>query len=201
MESGRRATIGPVTLSLDLVERIRGGDREAFADLDRRYRDRLLLTIRCRLGAGLRARVQSEDVLHSVVRQALTDLRDFEPRGSGSLEHWLHVCVLNKIRGMADYHGAQKRAGDRPLSDTLADVIASPGPPSYHDSERFDRLEQALERLPETMREVVLLRRIEGLDNTATAQQIGKSEAATAQIHARAMARLGSLLRGGDAGG
>ncbi|MBI5849682.1 MAG: sigma-70 family RNA polymerase sigma factor [Planctomycetes bacterium] len=185
-----------MSLSLDLVERIRAGDRDAFADLYSRYRDRLLLTIRCRLGPGLRARLESEDVLQSVVRQAMHDLQDFERRGEGSLEHWLHACVLNKIRGLAAWHGAAKRAGDEPLSESLASRVAAPGPPSYAESERFEKLERALARLPETMREVVLLRRIEGLDNAATAKQIKKSEAATAQIHARAMARLGALLRG-----
>ncbi len=184
-----------MTLSVELVDRIHAGDREAFADLYRRYRDRLLLTIRCRLGSGLRARLESEDVLQSVVRQAMLDLRGFESRGPGSLEHWLHVCVVNKIRGLAAWHSAQKRDGDVPLTDSVASGIAGRTAPGYLEAERFERLESALSRLPETMREVVLLRRIEGLSNVEVAQHIGKSEAATAQLHRRAMARLGRLLR------
>ncbi|MBK8975440.1 MAG: sigma-70 family RNA polymerase sigma factor [Planctomycetes bacterium] len=184
-----------MSLSLELVRRIQAGDCEAFADLYRRYRDRLLLTIRLRLGAGLRARLESEDVLQSVVRQAMQDLQGFEPREDGSLEHWLHVCVLNKIRGLAAWHGAQKRAGDEPLTDTLASDLAAAAPPDYVESERYARLERELARLPEPMREVILLRRIEGLGNAEAARRLGRSEAATAQLHARAMARLAGRLR------
>ena len=84
-------------LSLELVRRIQAGDREAWDGLYLRYHDALLFAIRCRLGSRLRARLQSEDVLHSVIKDAMKDLARFEPRGAGALGHYLHVCVLNKI--------------------------------------------------------------------------------------------------------
>lgn len=51
----------------------------------------------------LRSKLQSEDVLHSVIKDAMQDLAEFEPRGPGALDHWLHVCVLNKIRANPHY--------------------------------------------------------------------------------------------------
>jgi len=184
-------------VSLELVQRIQAGDRSAWEDLYARYHDPLLFAIRCRIGAGLRSRLQSEDVLHSVVLDALRDLGRFEHRGPGSLSHYLHVCVLNKLRNKAEYHAALKRSGDVPLTDSLCERLATRGSeePAYVDDERFGRLERALPGLPEEMREVVLLRSIEGLSNREAAEALGRSEDAASKLYNRALARLGALMK------
>ncbi len=191
---------GPVPgredLSLELVRRIQGGDRAALDDLYRRYRDPLLFAIRARLGAQLRGRLESEDVLHSVFKDALSDIQRFEPRGTGSLAHWLHVCVLNKIRSKAEHFGADKRAGAVPLTDTVAEGQPPAIDLGYLDDERWGRLERALNRLDDEVRETVLLRSVEGLSNEETARILGKTPAATSKLYTRALARLGVLLAG-----
>lgn len=177
--------------SLELLRRIHNGDAAAFAEVYRRYRDRLLLAIRRRLGAGLRANLESEDVLQSVVREALAGLRDFVPDGDGALGRYLHVCVLNKIRKKARFHGTKRRHGGVPLTDSLADALADAGPElRYRDCERFERLERALDQLPEPMRTVVDLRVCEGRTHVEIAQAIGRSEEAVRKIYQRAIARL-----------
>jgi len=189
----------PSDLSLDLVRRIHDGDASAFESLYLRYRDALLFSIRCRMGAGLRSRLQSEDILQSVVKDALVDLRSFEPRGKDSLQHFLHVCVLNKIRAKADYFSASKRKGEVPLSDSILERIpnARDSEPKYIDAPRYEKLEKALALLPEPLREVVLLRRVEGLSNTETAAVLGKSPEAASKLYNRALARLGVSMGGG----
>jgi len=185
-------------LSLEIVQRIRQGDRDAWERLYRRYHDALLLAIRCRLGARLRARVESEDILQSVVRDAMGDLEHFEPRGPGSLRHYLHVCVLNKIRAKAQYFAAAKRSGEEPLSaSALERVPAAPEAPAYLDAERYEKLEKGLGLLPESLREALLLRTVEGLTNQEAARVLGKSEEATSKLYNRALARLAGLLGGG----
>jgi hypothetical protein len=69
----------------DVVARIKGGDRAAWDALYRRYRDELLFAARARLGAKLRAYLESEDILQSVALEAFEELPRFEPRGAGSL--------------------------------------------------------------------------------------------------------------------
>lgn len=186
-------------VSLELLARIQAGDRAAWDALYLRYRDALLCSIRCRLGAELRAKVQSEDILHSVIRRAMDDVHGFERREQGSLLHWLHVCVLNRIRKEAERWQAEKRAGGVALSQTILEQLprGADHEPGYLDAERYERLERALARLPGPMREVILLRRIEGLSNADAAAVLGKSEDATSKLHARAVARLASLV-GGD---
>lgn len=182
--------------SLELVRRIQSGDDGAWDELYLRYRDQLLLSIRCRLGPNLRSHLESEDILHSVFRDALADLQRFELRNPRALNHYLHTCVLNKIRNKADYFGAAKRQGEVPLTDSLLTQLPDPdATPQYHDSVRYAALERALARLPEEMREVVLLRRVEELSNQEAAEILGKTPEATSKLYNRAVARLATLTQ------
>jgi RNA polymerase sigma-70 factor (ECF subfamily) len=181
--------------STELVRRIRSGEAGAWEDLYLRYHDALLFSIRCRLSPALRARVASEDIFQSVVKDALSDFARFEPRGPGSLSRYLHAAVLNKIRNKADWHGAAKRAGDAPLTDSLAGRLAArDGEPRYADEERWERLERALAELEPRAREVVILRTVEGLTNAEAAEAAGCSPEATSKLYNRALTRLGARL-------
>lgn len=182
--------------SVELVRRIQDGDGEAFADLYGRYRDRLLFAIRCRMGPQLRSHLQSEDILQSVMREALVDLHGFEPRGDHALAHFLHACALNKIRSRARHWGAERRRGEVELSDKmLAGVAPGAAELGYREPARWEQLERALGLLPEPMREIILLRQLEGMSNASAAVVIAKSEEATSKLFARAMARLTALVR------
>jgi RNA polymerase sigma-70 factor (ECF subfamily) len=185
-------------LSLELVRRIHAGDREAWERLYLRYHDALLFAIRSRLGERLRGWLQSEDILQSVVKDALRDLERFEPRGPGSLQHWLHACVLNKIRSKAERFGAEVRAGEQRVPSSVLDELPGRGgEPRYLDGARYERLEVALARLDEPMREVVLLRSVEGLSNEEAARILEKTPAATSKLYNRALARLGTWIQTG----
>lgn len=185
-------------LSLELVQRIQAGDHAAWERLYLRYHDALLFAIRSRLGSNLRAWLQSEDILQSVVKDALRDLQRFEPRGPGSLQHYLHVCVLNKIRSKAAHFGAEKRAGEQRVPSSVLDALPErSGEPRYLDGARYERLEAGLSQLPEPMREVVLLRSLEGLSNEAAAGVLESTPAATSKLYNRALARLGTWMQSG----
>jgi RNA polymerase sigma-70 factor (ECF subfamily) len=184
-------------LSLELVRRVQAGDKGAFEDLYLRYRDALLFSIRSRLGRRLRASLQSEDVLQSVVKDALGDLARFEPRGPGSLGHYLHVCVLNKVRAKAAQLEGGARALEREASQDLDAFPARAEEPGYHDRARFERLEAGLAQLDEEAREIVLLRSIEGLSNEEAAHVLAKSPAAASKLYNRSLARLGSWMQAG----
>ncbi len=185
--------------TLDLVDRIQRGEEGAWDALYRRYHDELLFVVRMNLGKKLRGALESEDVLQSVALAAFRALPDFEPNGPDSMRRFLHTLVLNKIRDRADHFGAQKRAGGVQLTDTIAAALGGDaGPPTYYESERFERLERALRQLPEDMREVVLLRKIDDMPSKEVARLVGSSDAAVRKLYSRAMARL-TLLLGEDA--
>lgn len=187
-----RSAATSANLTTDLVARIRAGDRSAWDALYARYRDRLLFAVRCRLGPGLRRKLESEDILQSVMLEALGELGAFTPEGDAGLRHFLHVLITRKIRDRADTFGAAKRAGDVPL-DAAAAAVAAPTPPTYADGPRFEALERALARLPDDLREVVLLRKIDGLPSAEVARRLGLTDAAVRKAVSRGMARLTRL--------
>lgn len=186
--------------TVELLARIRGGDPEAWNDLYRQHHDDLLFFVRVHLGARLRAALQSEDVLQSVALEAFQDLPRFEARAPGGLRRYLHALVMNKIRDRADTFSARKRAGAVELTDTMAERIAAPGagaaPPAYHDSERYERLERALDALPAELREILVLRKLDGLSSREAAERLGVSDDAARKRYSRALARLSSILGG-----
>ena len=184
-------------ISHDLVQRIQGGDSDAWNKLYARYHDELLFAVRCRLGPGLRSHLQSEDVLQSVMLEAMGELDRFVPRGDSSLRHFLHVLITNKIRDRVDTFGAKKRKGTVALTESMAACVPGfDGELRYHEAERFERLERVMARLPDDMREVILLRKVDGLDGRETAERLGKSEEAVRKLFSRAMARLTTMMAG-----
>jgi len=182
--------------TVELLGRIRSGDEAGWHELYRRYHDELLFAVRAHLGRGLRSALESEDVLQSVALEALRAVPNFEHRGPGSLRHYLHKMIVNKIRDRADYFGAQKRAGTVPLTPQQeAGLTHAASEPQYFDGDRFERLERALRALPDDMQRIVVLRRVDGLSSKEAADALGKSDVAARKLYSRAIARLTELLR------
>ena len=185
-------------ISVELVRKIQGGDTDAWNRLYARYHDELLFAVRCRLGPGLRTHLQSEDVLQSVMLEAMGELERFVPRGDSSLRHFLHVLITNKIRDRVDTYGAQKRKGTVALTDSMvAAVPGFDGELRYHEAERFEKLERVMGLLPDEMREAILLRKVEGLSSKEAAERMGKGEDALRKLFSRAMARLTMMMSEG----
>lgn len=189
----------PAARTVELLGRIREGDATAWDELYRAYHDELLFVARMNLGNKLRSALDSEDVLQSAALEAFRALPRFEYREEGGLRRFLHRLVVNKIRDRADTHGAQKRAGAVQLTDTLMRGLAGSGEPTYA-SAKYEQLERCLGRLPEEMRRVILLRKIEGYSSKEAAEHMGATDAATRKLYSRAMAKLASLMHG-DGGG
>jgi RNA polymerase sigma-70 factor (ECF subfamily) len=190
------------SVSMDLVQRNRRGDRSAWNELYERYHDQLLLTVRLRLGPGLRRYLSSEDIFQSVALEAFRALEQFEYRGQGSLERYLRTLVVNKIRDRADTFGAEKRTGAVTLDEGLSAALAAPGTegPSYHDAERYERLERALNALSAEQRELIVLRKLENLSSQEVAARLGLGDDAVRKAFSRAMARLTTLLAARESG-
>lgn len=188
-------TIPDERTTLELVARMQRGDDRAWDDLYSRYRDELLLAIRSKLGDRVRSALASDDVLQSVALEAFQAMPGFTDRGKGSLRGFLHLLVSRKVIDHARALGRDKRRGGVPLTDSVADGAAAPAPePRYRDP-RYLHLERCLLRLPEDMREVLRLRRFEGLSSQETAARMDRSDAAVRKLHSRAVARLTLLMR------
>jgi RNA polymerase sigma-70 factor (ECF subfamily) len=182
----------------ELVRRIQDGHEDAWEELYRAYRDELLFYVRARLGSRLRSVLESEDVLQSVALEAFRALPRFEHRGEGSLRRFLRALVLNKLRDRADTFNAAKRSGGVALDGEAAERLAAPDVEPVYADPVYDRLERALAELPDEMREVVLLRRVEERPSAEVAERMNKSDEAVRKLYSRALARLALRLGDGE---
>ena len=85
----------------DLLERLRGGDRQALTDLFQRYRDRLRRMVELRMDARLQGRLDASDVLQDAFLDAATQFDASLGESSLPVFLWLR-CVVS--RRLSIYH-------------------------------------------------------------------------------------------------
>ena len=192
--------------TVELVRRAKEGDAAAREALFARYGGRVLAMVRARLGARLRGHLESGDILQDAMLEAMRGLERFEMHDESSLIRWLAQLVEHRITARASYHAASKR--DAPLVPLEAGSAAGgpavpelsspqPGPASELElRETSDIVQSALAELPERQRELVLLRDYAGASWEDVAHAVSAPSAAAARmLHARALVKLGALLR------
>ena len=176
------------TADLELVERCRDGNAEAFEELYRRHAGRLYnLAFRMTGSAE-----EAEDLLQDVFLHAHRKLGSF--RGESSLGTWLYRLGMNQcldhLRGRQVKMG---RATDSLDADT-ADEPAAHAPAVPTAISRLD-LDRAIAKLPEGCRAVFLLHDVEGFDHGEVAGILGISEGTSkSQVH-KARVKLRAMLR------
>ena len=161
------------------------------------HRERLLSVIYLRMGPQLRTRMDAEDVLQEVAIEAIISwhtLSDEQNAGA-----WLVTLAKRKVaRILRDQIGVAARNPNRerhvmtdlPIADRRSGPVTA--------ADRRDRLEllgQALERLPDDYREVILLTKIEGLPAKEVGVRMERSENAVNLLLSRALKRLAEELK------
>jgi RNA polymerase sigma-70 factor (ECF subfamily) len=189
--------------SAQLAERAAGGDRAALDELVVRHVDGLRAFVRLRVGAELRARESSSDLVQSVCREILQEARRFQHPSESAFKSWLYTTALRKIADRAQHWRAQKReVGREERMPSRADdsgligIYRSFSSPSQHAvaSEERERIERAFEELDEEQREVIVLAKVAGLSRAQIAAQTGRSEGAVRVLLHRSLARLAEKL-------
>lgn len=188
------------TSSFELIERIRGGDREALSPLFEKHRSRLAVLIHYQVGAALRGSVEVDDLVQETFLRAFEDFDRFHYRGPGSFLRWLSSIAGHAVVDAARLGARQKRDGGRrvPLRSESNPAGADPSDsrtPSrlLRGHEGVRRLMALLDALPEHHRQAILLAKFEGLDTAEMAEKLGKSRAETALLLHRALKRLREL--------
>ncbi|NQV33988.1 MAG: sigma-70 family RNA polymerase sigma factor [Phycisphaeraceae bacterium] len=193
-----------------LVALAKEGDESALNQLCSVYGERVRRIIRLRIDQKLRPKLDSVDVVQDAFILALGGLKDFTYRNEGDFLRWLTRIAENRFRDILDNFYADKRdlhkempfrKGGRsteggfvgaaePIRTTTPSVI-------MRKKEALDRLEKALDQLKPEYKEVVVLKRIEGLSHAEIAERLGKNAGAVRMLLARAMAAL-TLAYGKD---
>jgi RNA polymerase sigma-70 factor (ECF subfamily) len=190
-------TLDQPSSDASLLERLRLGDEDAFEELVRTNGGRLLAVAR-RL---LRDDEDARDAVQQAFLSAFRALPTFH--GQSLLSTWLHRIVVNaalmKLRSRAR---RSEESIERWLPQFLDDGHhATPLPDSLDCADvllarREVRLQvrEAIDRLPETYRTVLLLRDIEQMDTAETAAALGLTvNAVKLRLH-RARQALARLL-------
>jgi RNA polymerase sigma factor (sigma-70 family) len=170
------------TTSFGAVERVKGGDYDAFAALFAKYRRRLAALLRYKAGPELLASVEVDDLLQETFPAGFPRYcKRFHYAAPGSFWNWLASIAGHVVQDAARFQGRQKRAGDvvrfRSASnpDGPDPVDAKTPTLLLSEKEAVAALFERLEALPADYREAILLAKIEGLSTAEIAARMGKT--------------------------
>jgi RNA polymerase sigma-70 factor (ECF subfamily) len=165
-----------------------------------RYRRRLAVLIRYKLGDEWRGKLDADDLVQETLLRAYRDLPQFTYRSPGSFMHWLSAIADHTIADAVRYAGRARRQGNevrfRSESNPEGPEPAHSLTPSrvLAQEERLQALIGKLDALPEHYREVLLLAKIEGLTTEEISSRLGKPRPAVSLLVFRALRRLRELL-------
>ena len=178
--------------SWELFQRVRGGDRGAFAILCRRYMPALRRWAHGRLPRAVRDIEDTEDLVQTAFMRAFDRSRIIELQADGSLLAYLRTIVLNEIRAQL------RRSARRPARSVTENTLPDPEGGSILDllinDERTAAYQQALEELTPRQREVVVLRLEFGMTFPEIGKEMGSSQDAARTTTSRALAALARRL-------
>lgn len=163
----------------DLLARLRDGDREAFAPLVRRYERELFGYLRRYVGDDDLA----DDVFQNTFLQVFLKIGQYEP--GRPARPWLYAIATNQA--IDALRRRARRTADRPADTVSApdeegeprplfELLPAPGdaPPDAADrAEQREQVQAAVARLPELLRQAVLLVYFQGLKYQDAAEVLG----------------------------
>ncbi|MEQ8766178.1 MAG: sigma-70 family RNA polymerase sigma factor [Planctomycetota bacterium] len=138
---------------LELIQRFRSGETEAFERLVKRWSHRIL-NVAFRLLGDLE---EARDIRQEACLRLYRALDGYSGRASFST--WLHQIVLNLCRDQIRRRQSRRRALEQ--IDSRPDF--SSDPQETERAEQWRRVAAALRELPDSEREVVVLRHYQGL--------------------------------------
>jgi RNA polymerase sigma-70 factor (ECF subfamily) len=190
-----------------LLRQARAGEAGAVDQLLARHRGYLCQLVGLRLDPRLRARVDPSDVVQEAQLEAVRRLGGYLREPPLPFRLWLRQIAFDRLLMLHRRHvGAACRSVRRDValpdrsSLALAQQLLAPGSTPSEQLTRGElarRVRQALERLAEADREVLLMRNFEGLSNQEVAQVLRINPAAASQRYGRALLRLRDLLLDG----
>jgi RNA polymerase sigma-70 factor (ECF subfamily) len=179
MNYGAVAPLEPMTIEpedeSDLVRRAQQGDRHAFERLYRQHRNRIYAVL-WRIAANDPA--LAEDLLQEAFVRAWQKLGSF--RGEARFATWLHRLSVNVA--LSDRRIRVRRLERETALEGEAERTAT-GAKDVYEDQRMD-LEQAIAKLPERARTVLVLFDIEGYSHAEIAEIAGMAVGSSkAQLH------------------
>ncbi len=186
------------SLDAELVRRFKGGDRQAFARIVERYQDRVFTLALRWIGDRAIAEEVAQDVFLALYR----NLHNF--RGDAKLSTWIYRVVVNHCKNKRLYRSRRKvdrhESLDRPRDDHDDGVrrqlpADQPGTDAATWRGEAERLvHDALQRLDEEPRRIIVLRDIQDLSYDEIGELLGLPRGTVKSRLHRARAQLAAIL-------
>lgn len=191
MDDGQRS-------DAELALKARDGDRTAYEQLVKQYKNRIYRFIRRHVGTD----EDAYDVVQDTFISAWLALHRFDQKKTFST--WLHAIALNKCRDLG-----RRQAVRRRLSYLVAFFDKAQRSAAQEDNtgERLEREEQlelldkAITKLPPAWKEPLLLTVVSGMSQEQAASQLGITTKAVEMRIRRARKRLAITIADSQKGG
>jgi RNA polymerase sigma-70 factor (ECF subfamily) len=185
----------------------REGRQEALSDLLETHRNYLRLLAASCLHREMRGKADASDVVQETLLKVHENFRQF--RGTTELEWmaWLRRILVRQLADIQKGFQSQRRQVSREQSlENLVDrssamlhnMVPAPGASPSQEAQRREAaalVADALAELEPGDRDVVILRNLHELDWNAVGEKTGRSPDAARMLWARAMQRIGGLLK------
>ena len=175
---------------METIQQVLDGNTAMFELLMRRYNERIYRAAR----SIVRDEQEAEDVMQQAYVNAFTHLRQFN--GSAQFSTWLTRIAINEALARVRRRGRYE-AFDDDLS--TVEPFMSSNPAQSPERQAFagelrGLLEWAIDAMPDGMREVFVLREVEGLSTSEVAECLGVSDDVVKTRLSRGRAILRRLL-------
>jgi len=186
-----------------LIAQAREGNAPTLGVLLEQYRNYLRVLARIEIGQHLQGKVDASDVVQDTMMDAYRYFPNFRGTVEPQFIHWLRQILAGRLANLVrHYFGTQARdiRLEQKINDGLdrssafldGGLVAVQSSPSEQVArqEQAVVLANALSKLPDDYREVIVLRNIEGLTFAQVAEHMGKTVDSVDKLWLRALARL-----------
>jgi RNA polymerase sigma-70 factor (ECF subfamily) len=193
----------------ELLNLAQAGDAASRNQLLERHREALRRMVGLRMDPALQRRVDASDIVQDVLMEADTRLADYLEAAKMPFHVWLRHLARDRMIDLHRRHrGAARRSLDREqalpqgdlsnpsaadLANFAVDRQMTPAAAATHHEFEV-RFQQAIEKLDDPEREIVLMRHFEQMSNQQAAEALELSEPAASMRYLRAMRRLRTFL-------
>ena len=178
---------------LNLVQRARQGDHQAFAQLYENHFDKIFRYIVLKIGN----QTEAEDMTQQVFIKAYESIGSYQWQGV-PFTAWLFRIAHNQ---MVDYVRKQSKKPTIPLDESLPIADDSDLEHDVETKIEMEKVVLATKQLTKAQREVISLRFAGGLSITEAAKTMRKSEGAIKALQHSAILALRKILLAGEKGG
>jgi RNA polymerase sigma-70 factor (ECF subfamily) len=192
-----------------LLQQARAGNAEALGQLLQTYRRYLAFLAGLEIGRRLQGKVDPSDVVQEAFLGAHRDFAGFRGTTEKEFTAWLRQVLASVLANLVrHYQGTQRRdvrlerqlvldleESAQALDRALIDAGASPSQQAA-SREQAVLLANALARLPDEQRQLLVLRHLEGLTFAEVARRLGRSPDSVKKQWPRALAALRRALGG-----